>query len=347
MKYTLKALLTTTLLTVPTAFGSAAHPDEGGRLEAVHASAVVVAATARPALTVDRLPIDIGLVAGCRTREGFIVGFLVAKDVSNLSRVSRRFNAQVQPVLDQAKAWQRTNVILKLLQSAPIDPEDQKKINFLGTSTNPSFDDVLNKLLAIKREVVEDRAKDIRHKVLGDAIASNESFDSTQKLILKGLLPNATSREIREAARIYANSLYKTSNIVDALYKEFAEHKDTTYHDIQEAECELPDWVLRSEKFFHLLIMITGKYKRNPIQYTLISALGYIVRQYPDYQKAAILFELAGSQDDIKEYLAKNAVDGLRELGDRCLTESDRAHYYARSDALLERIKSRFPGYNL
>jgi hypothetical protein len=215
----------------------------------------------------------------------------------------------------------------------------------LFSSKSTSFDDVVNKLLAIRHEVVEDRVKGIRHAALKDAIISADRFDYTQKIILRWLLPNATLVEIGQAAYNYAHLENKTSAIVDDLYKEFAEHKSTTYDDIQWASRELPDWDLRSEKFFHLLVMIKGKHKRNAIPYTLILALDYMVGQNPDYEKAAILYEYAGSHDDVTAYLAKDAVDRIKELGDRSLRESERVHYYARSDALLAKVKLRFPEY--
>jgi hypothetical protein len=156
MKHTLKTLLTTTLLILPTAFGSAAHPDDAARLDAAHAGAVVVTATARPALTIARLPIEAMMrVTGGVTRsfdkttgahlpKKLVVGFLGAKALSSLCRISRRFNRPIQPILDWAKIWRQTDVIPRLLQPAQSTPFAQKKFRFLRVRTDASFDYILD-----------------------------------------------------------------------------------------------------------------------------------------------------------------------------------------------------------
>jgi hypothetical protein len=141
MNHTLKTVLTTTVLTLPAAFGSEQFDESANQLASADARAVVAfdsdseqltyVTRALPTFapttsTLGRFESDlsiIGRVIGYSTLECFKVGFLDRKDVSNVGLVSSGFNAFAQPVLDRAKAWQQTNVIPKLLQSAPFDPK--------------------------------------------------------------------------------------------------------------------------------------------------------------------------------------------------------------------------------
>jgi hypothetical protein len=241
MNHTLKTLLTTTLLTLPTAFGSAEHAgavdSDSEQLTYVTRALPTFAPTTSTLGRFERdLPI-IGRVVGHRTFESFEVGFLDMKNVSNLCLVSSGFNAFAQPVLDRAKAWKQTNIIPKLLQSAPFDPEDQKKINFLGISTDASFYNILKTALNVKFWIVLMSDKD--HAAYVSAINGNAMFSDPQKQILRGLLPNATPEDILGAAESLGGLGSNYHDRAEELFERFASHPTTTPQDIRATADEI------------------------------------------------------------------------------------------------------------
>jgi hypothetical protein len=114
----LKALLTTSLLTLPVAFG--------GELALVNSNDSLSSTSS----SVKQLPLDcikttigsVGIPQSRETASKFYMGYLSLSDLVTLARC-KDFRPLVQPIIDYANAWRKSGVITRSLSSS-VPPED-------------------------------------------------------------------------------------------------------------------------------------------------------------------------------------------------------------------------------
>ncbi|MBH1989673.1 MAG: hypothetical protein I8H80_00655, partial [Alphaproteobacteria bacterium] len=230
MTPTLKSLLITTVLTLPSVF--AADDTLLENASDAQPAVTAVATVATPQSSLSRLPVQlIQLVVG-HAHATFGIGYLNGRDVAALALTSKKFNALAQPVLNATK-WLSLLTPRILLQIT--DPLDTAMLTLFKVSLDLTFDNLLNIKLAINHNFSMITVTPETHTKLVDRINNIATFTDIQKQILINILPNATPWNILDAARtLLLNFEAQYHDRAAALYELFAEHPNTTQNDILE-----------------------------------------------------------------------------------------------------------------
>ncbi len=246
MKHTLQSLLMTTVITLPTAFGS--EPFSGFEDESTTVEQSSIVTTSQRPRSILVLPPELlrkfsGEVVKENSKEvaeqlsecavqssrGITLGLLDLKDVCRLALTSTNWHKIAQPVLTALNIWRHSNVVPRLLERFSNTSENKALLTFLGIKTDESFDYILNAAFALNSWTKKMTANE--HKALVPLINVNRIFNDTEKDIIKGLLPNATPNDILRAA----NGLRYLgfTDRAEALYEKSAQHLTATPDDIR------------------------------------------------------------------------------------------------------------------
>ena len=189
MKSTLKSLLITSMLTLPSVFASHSI------LETESDTPPAAATVATTQSTLLRLPIDALKLTVGTVHMAFDIGWLNTSDLAKLTLVSKKFNTLTQPVIT-AMNWRCSLVTRMILQTT--DSQDEIMSKLFKLSLDPSFDNFLD--LAIKRKFPMTKVTPETHAELINKINRNVTIHPTEREILICMLPNATPLDIHNAA---------------------------------------------------------------------------------------------------------------------------------------------------
>jgi hypothetical protein len=206
------------------------------------------------------------------------------------------------------------------LLPARIIPFDQEKFRFLRVNTDASFDNLLDIAFDVKFWTVPMSYEN--HAAYVRVINGNARFGDTEKRILRGLLPNATEGDAREAA--YALKVLgmtpvghevriKYHDKAAVLYERSADTQGSTSRDVQRAGDSLR--------------ALGDLWPDNPDQRTKYHVIA-----------AAVYERIADIQGATPRDL-QGAGNSLKELGSSWPEASqERTRYHARAAAVYERI---------
>jgi hypothetical protein len=325
MKHTLQSLLMTTVLTLPTAFGSeplsASTDPTTAAAAAVTTQSSIVTTSQRPQSTLDRFPVGVAnQISGCavKSSSGITLDFLDLKNVYRLARVSRNGGEVAQPMLTALNIWRHSNVIPRLLQGT-LDTPDLPMLRLFRINTDASFDNVLKAAFAVNPWTMKMPAHE--HTALVAFVDNDPTFTAPQKNILKSLLPNATPDDILRAA-LGLKDLGLTDTAA-ALYERIASRDNATTDDIKTAAGGLIYLSLidRAAVLYELVANRDGA-----IRDDILSAADGL-RGLGLIHRAAVVLELAANRDGAPSHDIRLAVDKLRDLGPA---------YHARAATLCE-----------
>ncbi|QOL20466.1 hypothetical protein [Candidatus Bodocaedibacter vickermanii] len=194
MTHTLKSLLITSMLTLPSVFATSDTllETESDGNPTVTTTVATVAPSQSTLLRLAVAPIH--LIVG-QIHTTFDMGWLNGQDVADLALISKKFNTLAQPVLNAIK-WRSFLVPRILLQTT--DPQNETMLTLFRVSLDSTFDNVLN--LALDRRFLMHKVSAETGSELINKINNTATFTDIQKKILISILPNSTPLDIFDAA---------------------------------------------------------------------------------------------------------------------------------------------------
>ena len=207
------------------------------------------------------------------------------------------------------------------------NPQVSVTAQFKNMLTNDSFDDILNAAFDIALWTM--LMTPTQHTDLVVAINEHRTFIADEKIILKGLLPNATPTVIECAADKLSWCGTAYHHKTEALYKLSANHPDATPENIREAAYGL-DYLGFTDSAA-ALYKLSAKHAFATAADIRLAASGLqaLGSKYPDgspkrtklYTSAAELFEQSGhhrtaTQDDIWSAAAELEALGYDDRAD-------------------------------
>jgi hypothetical protein len=219
------------------------------------------------------------------------------------------------------------------LQSAPFDPKDQKKINFLGISTEASVDNILKIAGAVKYWTVPMSADELVN--LKAVINGNGRFGVLNRLQLRGVLPNVTTTDILRAALRFLDLGPDYSDRAANLYERVESHPEATADDIllgvsfgcKELGDRCPGGSAERMKYHDRAAALHERAGNHPeaTPLNIIHTAYRLSNLGPDYYgRSAVLFERAGNHPEATPENILEAAHRLSNLGpgyyDRALT---------------------------
>jgi hypothetical protein len=339
MKHTLKMLLTTTILVVPTAFGSAhleapadqpatsSHTNAVAEAEQALAAFNEMAASEETRDASDRKELSDTPIEGM-TADPCVMPDDTAQEIAralHLAKLAHALRKEVRKAVvqidaaDKRKAEQefeeKLRETLALILTPLAEPAE-------------SFALVLNRFVNTKLWAVQ--VSDKEHRDFVAAINSNRNFDCTQKDILKGLLPNAKKDEIESA--------------INELIILMARHPIGFKRCVRASE---------GYRIAHGLVYELCEKLKNleGITPVFLRCIAYFVTHYGDgqfnepfkridfYNIAAKLYELSVSLGTtVRPSDTQLAIEKLKELGNKYPeTSGERIKFHGMADALLQR----------
>lgn len=188
MKHTIKSLLITSVLTLPTVLGAADQLTESTDSPNTTALTCVTADkqdAKRPKSTLAITPIEVRIAIIGYSDPEFTLRFLDVHAIAALALTSKKWNNFAQCMLNAIRTWGQTNFIPRLLHNHSLNPHDNQELAFLRINADTPFNNILNIAFAVKCWTASMTSDE--HTALVTAIDNNTTFTPEQKTILKGL----------------------------------------------------------------------------------------------------------------------------------------------------------------
>ena len=374
MKHTLQSLLIITVLTLPTAFGETLDLSGDSAAVPEKESSSIVEISTRPQPPIYRLHKDIlevifGLAHNVENDKKLHPGFTNLQALKALALTCSGLSDVAQSMLREVR---KIDVVHRLLQGGVPTPYDAGILTFLGINTAAPFDNVLNAAFAVKSWM---KKMGPERTALVAAINRHPTFTDNQKIILSGLLPNATTLDIKRAAsrlRVRGTAYHDKAA---AFFERVVQHPGATAFLIQRIARELRDlgtaYYPKAAVLFELSAnhvgataddirsAATGFYYLGSAYYPKAAALyeksAHHVGATADdiceaahevfklgtayHKSAAKLYELAAQHRKATRHYIRSAADGLRDLGSTYPEGSaERTDYQTRAEALRKKL---------
>jgi hypothetical protein len=340
MKHTLKTILITSVLTLPSTFGANAAGYKATLNEEAQQGGVQTQAVSEKG-TLMRLPVDLcdssfGALTADRSKTSeaekviFTLGYLNIQEISKLARTSMRFRIQFEPILNAAKAWNTAAPIPRLLSTSVVTENDSNMIQLLGNPSPINLFHALVMLLADSRFLNHQSTKELEI-----AIRRNLRLQANEKVELVRLLDRSSPEKIAFAAYNLAPFGQAHYEKVATLYKFAANIPGVDQMNMYYIAQAFMGLGSRYYENAASLFLQTANHPDADYYFNLNCAFRLIDMGSAFYERAAVILEHSALHRASTSDGINSAVESLIKIRDTYPLESqEHKHYHDRANKL-------------